>query len=157
MFKNLSIRQIAIISSSAIILLMAIVYFIIESIFSNSPKENFWITSILLIIVGGIVSYFILRYFLDIFIYRKIKLIYKVIRKSKVSTEEKRNEVGLLENVELEVSKWVEDQQKEIESLRALETYRRDYVGNISHELKTPIFNIQGYIHTLLDGGLEDQ
>lgn len=51
---------------------------------------------------------------------------------------------------------WTRDTQQEIESLKSLEEYRKSYVGNISHELKTPIFSIQGYLHTLLDGGLED-
>ncbi len=49
-----------------------------------------------------------------------------------------------------------EEKSREIEQLKQLEQYRRDFIGNISHELKTPLFNIQGYILTLMDGGLED-
>ena len=49
-----------------------------------------------------------------------------------------------------------EEKNREIEQLKQLERYRRDFIGNISHELKTPLFNIQGYILTLLDGGLDD-
>lgn len=52
---------------------------------------------------------------------------------------------------------WAEHKDQKIEKLKESENYRREFVGNVSHELKTPIFNIQGYIHTLLDGGLEDQ
>ncbi len=55
-----------------------------------------------------------------------------------------------------EVTEWSDERREEIETLKELEKYRREYIGNISHELKTPIFNIQGYILTLLDGGLED-
>jgi len=52
---------------------------------------------------------------------------------------------------------WGEEKEKEIEDLKKLANYRREYVGNVYHELKTPIFNIQGYVLTLLDGGLEDR
>jgi two-component system phosphate regulon sensor histidine kinase PhoR len=61
-----------------------------------------------------------------------------------------------LAEVEHDVKIWADDKMAEIERLRDLEKYRKDFVGNVSHELKTPIFNIQGYILTLLDGGLED-
>jgi two-component system, OmpR family, phosphate regulon sensor histidine kinase PhoR len=54
------------------------------------------------------------------------------------------------------VEEWAKAQMKEIERLKELERYRKEFVGNVSHELKTPIFNIQGYILTLLEGGLED-
>jgi two-component system phosphate regulon sensor histidine kinase PhoR len=61
-----------------------------------------------------------------------------------------------LADVEQDVENWAQNQLQEIERLRELERYRKDFVGNVSHELKTPIFNIQGYILTLLEGGLED-
>ena len=55
------------------------------------------------------------------------------------------------------MDQWVKDQQTTIKNLQTLESYRRDFLGNVSHELKTPIFNIQGYVHTLLDGAIEDK
>lgn len=58
--------------------------------------------------------------------------------------------------VNKEVSDWANKKTKEIDNLIQLEKYRKEFVGNLSHELKTPIFNIQGYILTLLDGGIED-
>jgi two-component system phosphate regulon sensor histidine kinase PhoR len=61
-----------------------------------------------------------------------------------------------LESVNRQVLEWGEQQQQEIEKLKELARYRREFLGNVSHELKTPIFNIQGYVLTLLDGGLED-
>jgi two-component system phosphate regulon sensor histidine kinase PhoR len=61
-----------------------------------------------------------------------------------------------LETIEKQIEVIIEERKKEIEHLKKLETYRKEYIGNVSHELKTPIFNIQGYIQTLLDGGLED-
>jgi two-component system phosphate regulon sensor histidine kinase PhoR len=61
-----------------------------------------------------------------------------------------------VEDLDQEVKVWAEKQSKEIRKLKQLEKYRKDFLGNVSHELKTPIFNIQGYILTLLDGGMED-
>jgi two-component system phosphate regulon sensor histidine kinase PhoR len=55
-----------------------------------------------------------------------------------------------------EVKVWAVHQSEEIRKLRELEAYRKDFLGNVSHELKTPIFNIQGYLLTLMDGGMED-
>jgi two-component system phosphate regulon sensor histidine kinase PhoR len=62
----------------------------------------------------------------------------------------------IISKVNEEVAEWAQDRRQEIEELKKLEAYRREFLGNVSHELKTPLFNIQGYILTLLDGGLED-
>lgn len=56
-----------------------------------------------------------------------------------------------------EVLGWAQDRKNELEQLKKLENYRKEFLGNVSHELKTPIFNIQGYVLTLLEGGLEDE
>jgi two-component system phosphate regulon sensor histidine kinase PhoR len=63
---------------------------------------------------------------------------------------------NLIDQVSHEVEVWQQEKSMEIERLRQLEQYRREFIGNVSHEMKTPLFNIQGYILTLLDGGLED-
>jgi two-component system phosphate regulon sensor histidine kinase PhoR len=62
----------------------------------------------------------------------------------------------IIHKVNEEVTEWAQDRRQEIEELKKLEAYRREFLGNVSHELKTPLFNIQGYILTLLDGGLDD-
>lgn len=62
-----------------------------------------------------------------------------------------------VENLRKEISAWAAERKDEIERLKKLEVYRKEFLGNVSHELKTPIFNIQGYVLTLLDGGLEDE
>ncbi|CAI8402421.1 MAG: Alkaline phosphatase synthesis sensor protein PhoR [Flavobacteriales bacterium UBA4585] len=61
-----------------------------------------------------------------------------------------------IERVEEEIALWSKKQSEFLEEYRSREQFRREYIGNISHELKTPIFSIQGYIHTLLDGALDD-
>ena len=63
----------------------------------------------------------------------------------------------VLEKSEQEVMSWVDKNREEIEKLKLQEEFRREFLGNLSHELKTPIFSIQGYILTLLEGGLEDE
>ncbi|MBW6459735.1 MAG: sensor histidine kinase [Bacteroidales bacterium] len=116
------------------------------------------------ILILGIIlfvsAYLLFRFTLSRFIYEKIRLIYKTIHNLKVSKEQDRKidiDRNTLEDVNRQVLEWGERQQQEIAQLRELARYRREFLGNVSHELKTPIFNIQGYVLTLLDGGLEDE
>jgi two-component system phosphate regulon sensor histidine kinase PhoR len=106
-------------------------------------------------------SYLVVLTYLDRYIYRKIKLIYKTIHSQKVSTDLRKEGVDLdqpiIDDVEEEVEEWAEKQQNQIQQYERFAEYRRRYVGDISHELKTPIFNIQGYLHTLLEGGYHDE
>lgn len=105
------------------------------------------------------ISLIALYFFIQEFFNKKIKLIYKNIHNSKItkSTDLKLNlSDDLFEKVNREVAEWEKDRNKEIEKLVEQENYRKEFIGNVSHELKTPIFNIQGYILTLLEGGLDD-
>lgn len=113
----------------------------------------------LLSITIFVLSYFIIRYAVEFFIYNKVKIIYKNIHNLKIGSDEDEDEVVRstdLDMVTREVSEWAEERQSEIEALKVRENFRREFIGNISHELKTPIFNIQGYLLTLLDGALDD-
>ena len=105
-------------------------------------------------------AYYFLKKVIELFIYDKIKIIYKTIHSLKRSKDEDKHRLTItgdtLEMVNQQVLEWGESKTREIEELQKLATYRRDFIGNVSHELKTPIFNIQGYVLTLLDGGLED-
>ncbi|MDE1191983.1 MAG: ATP-binding protein [Arachidicoccus sp.] len=96
------------------------------------------------------------------FIYRKIKLIYKFIYQTKASKREEffyKNVIPqkTIEEVEEDVQEWSQKKNEEIESLRENEKYRKEFLQNFSHEIKTPIFSIQGYLNTLLSGALEDE
>ncbi len=95
------------------------------------------------------------------FIYRKIKLIYKFIYQTKASRREEPYYKYILpqksiDEVREDVEKWAEQRQGEIEVLKANEAFRKEFLQNLAHELKTPIFAIQGYVDTLLDGALEN-
>jgi len=110
-----------------------------------------------LIITTFTSSFFLLKYAISKFIYEKIKVIYKTIHKFQTKDDELVSINESLEDVNQQVMEWGEQQKNEITKLKELASYRREFLGNVSHELKTPIFNIQGYVLTLLDGGINDQ
>ncbi|HOY31293.1 MAG TPA: ATP-binding protein [Bacteroidales bacterium] len=123
--------------------------------FSDWPHG--WMAIVLAGILFFFAIYLFTKYSVEKFIYKKIRVLYKTIHNLKSPRQKEKIEENWLENAEAEMIKWSEDKKNELESLRISENYRRDFLGNVSHELKTPIFNIQGYVLTLLDGGLEDQ
>jgi len=106
-----------------------------------------------------IISYVLIYFSLDRFIYSRLKLIYQSMGKQeeikKVKSKNTKSE-DVLNMVNQTVLGWRNEQQKKIDELQKMADYRREFLGNVSHELKTPIFNIQGYLSTLLDGGLDD-
>ncbi|MEG1405534.1 MAG: ATP-binding protein [Alistipes sp.] len=89
----------------------------------------------------------------------KLKPIYSIVLSRDVHTNEILSELRdkRVENIGEELTMWADTNDKEIARLKETERFRKQYLGNVAHELKTPIFNIQGYISTLLDGGLEDE
>jgi two-component system phosphate regulon sensor histidine kinase PhoR len=158
MFKNISLRTMSLIGALAISLLISLGIWVGEKVFFVPLSGQY---GILLVACVGLFSFLAIQFILDRYVYRRIKLIYKIIRQSKTSVPDKKafqkSEDAILDGVEKEVQKWAESQQNEIETLKTLEAYRKRYIGNVSHELKTPIFSIQGYIYTLIDGGLYDE
>lgn len=156
--KNPTPQLIAVYSS---LMITGTISIMILLLFIGSNIQNPILVFLGIAIGSFISSYFVISYFLKNYIYRKIKLIYKNIRSTKISGSENTKSIDLasdiFDEVGDEVAIWAENRNKEIASLKAMETYRRNFLGDISHELKTPIFNIQGYIHTLLEGGLYDE
>lgn len=101
------------------------------------------------------------NYLVDIYLRERVKLVYRVIHQFKLNKNLKESIGDILGDdplsvMETEVKNWVIDKSKEIEDLRKLEKFRKEFLANLSHELKTPIFNIQGYVHTLLDDPMDD-
>ncbi len=156
LFKNLTINQITVILT----LFLAGLNLLIFAVLSFSDNRSNLVLWMFLVAASLALSYIVIKFFLEKFVFRKIKLIYKIIHDSKQSIPDGRtlniNDQSL-DNVNNEVVEWALKKEEEIEYLTGLENYRRNFVGNISHELKTPIFTIQGYLHTLLDGGLHDE
>ena len=116
-----------------------------------------------LLVVGlgvAVISYVVSRIVVNQIVFKKIKMIFKIIHEIKSGTEQEEDQIAKSSSmamVEKEVLEWAEERKSELHELKVREAYRREYIGNVSHELKTPIFNIQGYILTLLDGGLHDE
>lgn len=117
-----------------------------------------WVVLTIATTVAGI-AYIVALYTNQQYVYSKVKLIFKTIHEIKAGTEREEDQIARSTNltmVEKEVAEWAEERKAEIAELNEREAFRREFIGNVSHELKTPIFNIQGYILTLIDGGLED-
>lgn len=120
-----------------------------------------WIGFFIALILVFIAAFFLIRFVLNEFIYRKIKIIYKYIYNTKANKKEEMYYKYILpgktiEEVNEDVEKWSAQQKAVIDDLRYNENYRKEFLQNLSHEIKTPIFAIQGYIDTLLQGGLDD-
>lgn len=151
--------RLGLIISISIIIFTSLVYSLL-ALLNITP---FRITLLLIMdILIFIFTYFLAKNILEKFIFEKIKVIYKNIQSLKLTRVEKkalRSGLGedMINQVGKDVMDWAEDKKAEIEQLQNAETYRREFLANVSHEIKTPIANIQGYISTLLAGGLEDQ
>lgn len=145
---------------SLIAALLVVAAFVTVFVFSGLYFYGYLAWKALLLGAAGLFffTWFLFKLVLEKFIYQKIRLIYKTIHDQKVPREQQPKVPAddILSRTNQDVASWARDRKKEIEDLRRLEAYRREYLGNVSHELKTPIFNIQGYVLTLLDGALDD-
>ena len=120
-----------------------------------------WITALISFVLIFSGSYLLILSIIQNFIYRKIKLIYKFINKTKASKKEEMYYKYILpkksmDEVREDVEAWAEQRSNEIESLKKNETFRKEFLQNLSHEFKTPVFAIQGYIETLLQGAMDN-
>ncbi len=108
-----------------------------------------------------IVTYLFAQLVMKKFVIYKMKPIYQIVFERNLRTRELEDlylkKDNLLETVTEEITDWAERNQREIERLEEMEHFRREYLGNFAHEIKTPVFNVQGYVSTLLDGALEDE
>jgi two-component system phosphate regulon sensor histidine kinase PhoR len=150
--KNFSPQQLSALTALALSVPIAVGIFVF--------KPVWWIALISLVVIF-LGSFALISYTLKTFIYRKIKLIYKLIYQTKASKREEFYYKNILpqkgiDEVREDVEKWAIQRKEEIELLQQNETYRKEFLQNLSHELKTPIFAIQGYVDTLLGGALEN-
>jgi len=133
-------------SSYSISILIAVFASITMLVFTN---ETIGIKLLLFFICVTLFSYFLIRKYIQ----KRIEILYRTIQNQKLDITNSFD----LETSEEDVKKWLSERSAEIEHLKDTEQFRRDFLGNVSHELKTPIFNIQGYVLTLLEGALEDK
>jgi len=102
-------------------------------------------------------SFLVIQYRVEFFIYRRVKKIYDDVSFLESSTVINQPITTDMATLTREVKKFASDKKLEIETLKVREEYRREFLGNVSHELKTPLFTVQGYILTLLDGAMDDK
>ena len=150
--KNLSPQQLSAITAAIIAIPISIVIYFFEPI---------WFSAVISLIIIFIGSYGLILFMVQRFVYRKIKLIYKLIYQTKASKREEFYYKNILpqksiDEVREDVEAWAEQRKAEIELLKQNEAYRKEFLQNLSHELKTPIFAIQGYVDTLINGALEN-
>ncbi len=108
-------------------------------------------------VICSIFSFFIIQNRVERFIYKRIKKIYDDLTLLEATDFSQRQITTDLMTLTEDVERFARDKKLEIETLKIRENYRREFIGNISHEFKTPLFTVQGYIETLLDGGKMDK
>jgi len=152
-------KRLALILTGILSVITTLLYLVLNRFES---KNHFWILLAIILFTYIIVQYLILNFALEKYIYNRIKLIYKTIHKQKLKRDDKKELISnahgdLIGKVNDEVEKWANERKQEIDELKKMEIYRREFLGNVSHELKTPLFNIQGFVLTLLGGGINDK
>ena len=155
MRKGKRSRTYSVLVSLLVVLLVAMALFVFEM---SGFKKNFVNYLLLALLVSGSIL-LIVRFFFIRFVERNIRPIFKTVENYTMSRKKLRDAIDkgeVVSDLDHEVKLWADNRTEEIKKLKELEKYRKDFLGNVSHELKTPIFNIQGYILTLLDGGMED-
>ena len=150
--KNLSPKQLALLTALLMSSLIALSVFVL---IAN------WKLLLAYFVACFIVIYLLVNQILELFIYRKIKLIYKLISYTKASKREEAFQKYLLprkgiDEVREDVENWAAQKVDEIQQLQSNEQFRKEFLQNLSHEIKTPIFAIQGYLELLSDGAAED-
>ena len=151
--KNFSPQQLAALTALALSVPITLLIFIFEPV---------WWVAILFFVLIFLGSFGLILITLQTFIYRKIKLVYKLIYQTKASKREEFYYKNILpqksiDEVREDVEAWAQQRKAEIEMLQQNEIYRKEFLQNLSHELKTPIFAIQGYVDTLLNGALHNE
>lgn len=120
-------------------------------------EENEYVGLIFLILLTFIISFFIIQYRTKRYIFKRIRKIYdefSVLNEDELSKEYATTDIDALSK---SVQEYVQEKRIEIKNLTERDSFRKDFLGNVSHELKTPLFTVQGYILTLIEGGVNDK
>ncbi|WP_124978810.1 sensor histidine kinase [Nonlabens xiamenensis] len=144
----------AIRSSVYISLVTAASLYLLFSVFEISYP---WELLALVFAVVFLSSYFIIQFRVQRFIYRRIKKIYEDVSLLESTSLSKQEIATDMRTLREQVERFAKNKKIEIETLKVRENYRKEFLGNISHELKTPLFTVQGYIDTLIDGAHKDK
>ena len=134
----------------SIVLTFALVYFL-------SSEEKKLLSILVFFPAIFIISFFIIQFRTERFIYNRIKKIYdevSILNDDEFIRASTNSDIDSLSN---SVKNYVQGKRIEIKNLTERDSFRKDFLGNVSHELKTPLFTVQGYILTLIEGGINDK
>jgi two-component system, OmpR family, phosphate regulon sensor histidine kinase PhoR len=130
---------------------------VLVSILLAKSAQHQFLFGVIFFIIIYFFSFLMLQYRVERFIYRKVKKIYDDVSLLESSTFINQPITTDMETLTREVKKFATDRKLEIEMFQVRERYRREFLGNVSHELKTPLFTVQGYLSTLIDGAMDDR
>lgn len=147
----------AIISSLYISLFATILVYLLAYFFLKLKTNNLVWFAVIFFICVYIYALFLMQYRTEKFIYRRVKKLYDEISFLDSNAILNQPINSDLSQITTQVQKFATDKKREIETLNDREKFRREFLGNVSHELKTPLFTVQGYISTLLDGAMKDK
>lgn len=125
--------------------------------FFGNKTQNMLLLGLVCFVGIYVFSFIVLQYRVERFIYRRVKKIYDDVALLESSSLLNQPITTDMETLTREVKKFATDKKLEIEMLQVREQYRREFLGNVSHELKTPLFTVQGYLSTLVDGAMDDK
>ncbi|KJD33815.1 histidine kinase [Tamlana nanhaiensis] len=129
---------------------------LLASVFLWLFYELKWYFSIGFAVTVYVFCFVIIQFRVERFIYKRVKKIYDDLTLLESTNLRKGSITTDMRTLTQEIDKFAKDKKIEIETLKVREEYRKEFLGNVSHELKTPLFTVQGYILTLLDGAMDD-
>lgn len=149
-------------SARTLALLLAVSISIVTGLFLSLIKSVDSRALIVAMIISFSAAYLLIFVVLEFLIFREVNKFYKLmgkLRKKELSglTKEKSQPLNPFQKINEEIFSFATLKQKEIDELKKLEAFRREFIADVSHELKTPIFAAQGFVHTLLDGAVNDK
>ena len=116
-----------------------------------------WQILVFIAVTSSFISFLVVQLRIEKFIYRNIERIYSDVSLLESTSLAPKTITTDMRSLTDEIEKFAKDKKIEIDTLKIREEYRKDFLGNVSHELKTPLFTVQGYILTLLDGAMDDK
>jgi len=140
--------------SSLLITIILIAGLVCYQIISGEAR---WLYDLIFLAILFVVSFCVIQFRVERFIYKRIRKIYEDVSLLEAIDFSKKQISTDMTTLTDQVRRFARDKKIEIETLKVRENYRKEFLGNISHELKTPLFTVQGYIETLLDGAIEDK